>query len=349
MSYKAVNPYTGELIKEFDYATDEEVDQALDRAESFYKAAKTQPISERAANLHRLAKEFTDHTDKYAKYATTNMGKLFKESQGEIQKNFAFADYYAKHGEEFLKNIPSNNVPNADAHVELSSTGTFVAFEPWNFPTTQVIRVFGPNYTLGYPVILKLPSLLPEFPLAFSEACKNAGLEDGAFQNIFVNYDQVNHMLSDIRVQGLALTGSEKAGKRLAAEAGTNLTKSTMELGGTDVFMVLDDADVKKAADDAVAARFSNAGQVCTSAKRYLVSDKVYDDFAEELFKQVAKLKPGDPMNPETTLAPLSSVWAKKILHDQVAKVIAGGADVLYGDPEMISGNNGLFLSLIHL
>ena len=347
MAYRAVNPYNGKLIKEFPVATDTEVEQALKNAHEFYLTAKSQPIKERAALLAALADEFLNKIDYYAKFLTTNMGKLIGSARGEVQKNAAFARYYAKHGAQALQDQDYSAAAGRKAHLEFSSIGAIVAVEPWNFPYTQVMRVFAPNFILGNPVILKHASIVPECAQAFEDACQAAGLPQGAFKNLFASYDQVNQMISDPRVQGVALTGSEKAGERIAAEAGRNLKKSTMELGGTDVCIVLNDADLKKAVPGAVGGRLRNSGQVCTSSKRYLVQSGIYDEFLAAIEAEFAKYQPGDPLDEKTTLAPLSSKSAQQHLQEQVKAALAGGAKVLWGDPTPLVGPGAFFKPLI--
>ncbi|GAJ27168.1 succinate-semialdehyde dehydrogenase [Liquorilactobacillus sucicola DSM 21376 = JCM 15457] len=347
MSYKAVNPFNGKTIREFADATDAEVEQALKKANAFYHAAKKQPVSERTAQLERLAHEFTAHNEKYARLLTTNMGKLIGQARSEVKKNVEFAMYYVKNGAQILQPIPYNNIPDKNAHVEFSSIGTIMSVEPWNFPYTQIMRVFAPNFIIGNPVILKHASIVPECAQAFEEACIAAKIPEGAFKNLFVNYEQVNHIIADPRVQGVALTGSEGAGRKIAAEAGKNLKKSTMELGGTDVCVVLDDADLENAIEGAAAARLNNSGQVCTAAKRYIVQSEIYDDFLAGIIDEFSKRKLGDPLDEHTTLGPLSSKSAQENLHQQVKKILAGGAKVLWGDPELPQGPGALFNPLI--
>ncbi|WP_057743049.1 NAD-dependent succinate-semialdehyde dehydrogenase [Liquorilactobacillus capillatus] len=347
MSYTAINPFNGETIREFPTTSDAEVEQALEKADYFYHTAKQQPSTERAAQLEKLAQEFAAHNEKYARLLTTNMGKLITQARSEVKKNVEFAMYYVKNGPAALKPIPYNNVPEKKAHVEFSSIGAVLSVEPWNFPYTQIMRVFAPNFIIGNPVLLKHASIVPECAQAFEDACNKVGIPEGAFKNLFINYNQVNRIIADPRVQGVALTGSENAGRKIAAEAGKNLKKSTMELGGTDVCIVLNDADLKAAVDGAVSARLNNSGQVCTAAKRYIVQSGIYDDFLAGISTAFAARKLGDPLDAQTTLGPLSSKSAQKALHEQVEKVLAGGAQVLWGDTSLPQGPGALFNPLI--
>lgn len=347
MAYHSVNPYDGQLIRTFPNTTDQEVEVALKNADIFYQFAKTQPIEKRAEKLQELADEFKNNIDHYARLITTNMGKLFKESQAEVQKTSDFAEYYAKNGAAALADVEYHDAPGVKAHVEYQSIGAVFMIEPWNFPYAQIMRVFAPNFIAGNPVLLKEPSIIPECAQAFEDATLKVGIPTGAFKNLFINYDQVSQIISDHRVQGVALTGSEGVGKKIASEAGANLKKSTMELGGTDAFVVLKDADLKKAIEVAAKARLSNAGQVCTAAKRFIVQEDVYDAFLEGLSQQFAKRRLGDPLDPETTLAPLSSKSAQEKLRKQVDMALAGGAKLLWGNNTPIKGPGAGFYPLI--
>ncbi|MFD1318308.1 NAD-dependent succinate-semialdehyde dehydrogenase [Loigolactobacillus zhaoyuanensis] len=347
MPYQAINPYSGELIREFPDATTEQVEQALVNAQQFYQSAKKQPIAERAHLLQQLATEFRQQVAQYARPMTTNMGKLWAEAQAEVGKTADFAEYYVKNGERLLQDTAYPDVPKGKAHVEYHSIGAIMTIEPWNFPFTQIMRVFAPNFIVGNPVLLKDPSIIPECAQAFEDATRKVGLPVGAFKNLFASYDQVNQIIADDRVQGVAFTGSDGAGKKIAATAGENLCKSTMELGGTDVFIVLDDADLASAIAAGVAGRLNNAGQVCTAAKRFMIHESVYADFVAGMSAAFAQRKLGDPLDSATTLAPLSSKAAQEQLQKQVAAIIKGGAKLIWGKNEPIAGPGALFNPLI--
>lgn len=332
MSYQAVNPFDETVIKEFPYASTQDVEVALTNGHEFYVASKSQAPTEREKLLAALADEFETNSEYYAKLLSTNMGKLISQARNEVKSNVLIARYYANHSAEFIKPKDFPNVDVSTSYVEYQATGIVLAVEPWNFPYTQVMRVVAPNFILGNAVILKHAGIVPECALAFEEACQKAGWPTGAFKNLFLDYDQVEDVIADPRVQGVALTGSDGAGRTVAANAGKYLKQSSMELGGTDVFVVLADAEIKRAVKEAAQARLTNAGQVCTAAKRYLVAADIYDDFLEQLKAEFATYKLGDPLDEATTLAPLSSKDAQKKLYEQTQQVIAGGAKVLYGE-----------------
>ena len=347
MNYTAVNPYTGQTITSFPQTTNAQLQTTIKLADEFYHDASHQNIQERMKLLVRLADEFEHDLHYYAQFLTTNMGKLKSEAIDEVKKTAAMARFYGENGDKLLINkaYPSVTAPNS--YVEYRPTGIVVAVEPWNFPYTQVMRMFAPNFILGNSVILKHASIVPECAQAFQSACQKANLPIGAFTNLFTDYDQINTLIADSRVQGVALTGSEKAGRIIAAAAGKFLKQSTMELGGTDVFIVLKDADIKQTATDAAIARLTNAGQVCTSAKRYLVTDEVYDDFMNQLTKIFATYQPDDPTLDTSKLAPLSSKKAQETLQKQVNNVITGGSKIIWGNAKPIPGPGALFNPLI--
>lgn len=191
--------------------------------------------------------------------------------------------------------------------LEYHSIGIVLSVEPWNFPYSQVVRVLAPNYLLGNPVVLKHAGIVAGCAVLLESLAKEAGLGEGAFTNLFVSHDQVTDIIADERVQGVALTGSEDAGRIIASQAGKSLVKSTMELGGSDVFAILDDADLELAVEDAIGARLRNAGQVCTSAKRYVVEAKIADQFISSIKERFTDIRLGSPLEPDTELAPLSS------------------------------------------
>ncbi|MFX3618853.1 MAG: NAD-dependent succinate-semialdehyde dehydrogenase [Sporolactobacillus sp.] len=332
MAYKTVNPYTNEVVKSYDFATKEQIENALRITHRLYKQWRGEKISDRAVTLHKIASLLREKKDELAKIATIDMGKLFKESQGEVELCAMIADYFADHGEELLAPTPITSRATGAAEIEKQSTGVILAVEPWNFPFYQIMRVFAPNFMVGNPMILKHASNTPGSAAAFEKVVEEAGAPEGSMINLFLGYDQVGEVIADQRIQGVALTGSKRGGQSVAKVAGENLKKNSMELGGTDAFIVLSDADVNEAVELAWRVRLYNAGQVCTSSKRFIVADTLYDEFLSQLKEKFAKMIPGDPMDPKTTLAPMNSKRAKEKLQDQVDQAIKGGAKVYYGN-----------------
>src|SRR5699024_712011 len=262
------------------------------------------------------------------------MGKLIQEAKDEVKLSAKIADYYADHAEEFLKEQPLKT-NTGEAYYIKQATGIIMAVEPWNFPYYQIIRVFAPNFMVGNPMILKHASICPGSAQAFEDLTREAGMEVGGFKNIFANYDQVNSIIEDKRVSGVCLTGSERGGSAIAEQAGKALKKSTLELGGNDPFIILDDADWDQVKESLPGARLGNAGQVCTSSKRFIVLSKDYDQFITLLKESFEDVKWGDPMDPETTLAPLSSEQAKKDVLKYIEDGLNNGAKLVYGNEKI--------------
>ena len=328
MAYATTNPFTAEQVKVYPNATDAEIDAALDKAQAAYLSWRQTSFAERAKILQKAADILRRDSDSYSKLLTLEMGKLFSEATAETELSAAIFEYYAKNAEALLvpEDLPVASKDEGRAKVIHQPLGILLAVEPWNFPFYQVARIIAPQLSAGNTIVLKHASNVPQSAEAMDRLMIEAGLPAGAFQNLFPTHAQVSRIIADHRVRGVALTGSEGAGAKVAAEAGTALKKCTMELGGADSFIVLEDADLEKAIKWAVFGRHWNAGQVCVSAKRMIVVDAVYDRFLKGYREGVSKLKMGDPMDPSTTLAPLSSQGAVDSLKQQVQGAVAAGA-----------------------
>jgi succinate-semialdehyde dehydrogenase/glutarate-semialdehyde dehydrogenase len=258
------------------------------------------------------------------------MGKLIEEARGEVRLSADIIDYYAKNAERFL--APERLKPDSgEARIESSPFGVLFGVEPWNFPYYQLARFAAPNLMAGNVVMVKHAGCVPQCAVAFEKLWLEAGAPAGAYTNLFISYDQVNRVIDDPRIKGVALTGSVEAGKIVAGRAGLNLKKSTMELGGNDAFIVLDDADLDKTVKWAVWGKMNNTGQCCVAAKRIIVVEELADRFLDKFQKALAELKPGDPMDEATTLGPLSTEAALVKLLDQVNRAVANGASVVMG------------------
>lgn len=332
MAYQTINPYTNQVEKTFKNTTDEELEQTLATAHQLYlNWRKNNNLEKRKQVILNLGHILRERREEYATIMTKDMGKLIGEAKGEVDLCASFCDYYVANADKFLApDIIATT--SGRAKVIKQSLGTLVAVEPWNFPFYQIARVFIPNFIVGNPMILKDASNCPASAQAFADAVKEAGAPAGSLTNLFLSYDQVNKAIADKRVAGLCLTGSERGGAAVAKEAGTNLKKNTMELGGNDAFIILDDADWNLVEKVAPAARLYNAGQVCTSSKRFIVLEKDYDRFLKIMKEAFSKVKMGDPLDPTTTLAPLSSKKAKDKLQGQVDLAVKNGAKVYYGN-----------------
>ncbi|ENX03676.1 hypothetical protein F899_00153 [Acinetobacter sp. CIP 101934] len=330
MAYQSINPFTNQKLKEYPPHTDEHIQNALDQAEQILKSDWPQQIDHRIEVLRKVAQKLREQKTELAKLMTLDMGKLIKQSEGEIESCAKIAEYFADHAKEFLAPV-SYETELGEAWVEHHPLGIVMAVEPWNFPFYQLMRVFAPNCAIGNPVLAKHAGIVPQCAEAFEKLVLEAGAPRGVWINLFISSDQVQEIIADPRVQGVALTGSEGAGSAVAEQAGKYIKKSTLELGGNDVFIVLDDADLEKAIKIGCQARVNNSGQVCTAAKRFILHEKIADEFKAGMLKAFQELKIGDPLDPETTLAPLSSADALEKLTKQVDKAVAHGATVLTG------------------
>ena len=336
MAYKIINPYTNEVEKEFPNATDEELEAVLAKAHQLYLDWRndSESLEDRKAILHRVADILRERRTEYATIMSHDMGKLIGEAEGEVDLCADICDYYADKADEFLK--PRTLETDAGkAYYIKQSTGVLVAVEPWNFPFYQIARVFAPNFIIGNPMILKDASNCPASAQAFADAVLEAGAPEGSLNNMFISYDQVAKAIADKRVSGVCLTGSERGGMSVAAEAGKSLKKTTMELGGNDAFIILDDADWELVREVAPQARLYNAGQVCTSSKRFIVMADKYDEFLDVLKDAFSAVRMGDPTDRTTTLAPLNSKSAKEKLEKQVELAVENGAKVYYGNEKV--------------
>lgn len=335
MAYQTKYPFTNEVLKTYQDTSDQEIESALSDGHALYqKWRKQDHLDQRKKQLKALAKILRRDVNQYAETMTKDMGKLFSEAKDEVKLSAKIADYYADHAEEFLK-PQSLSTNTGEAYYVKQATGIIMAVEPWNFPYYQIIRVFAPNFMAGNPMVLKHASICPGSAQAFEDLTKEAGMEAGAYTNLFANYDQVNQIIEDHRVAGVCLTGSEGGGSAIAEQAGKALKKSTLELGGNDPFIILDDADWDQIAQDLPGARLGNAGQVCTSSKRFIVLAKDYDKFINLLTESFKNVKWGDPMDEETSLAPLSSEQAKADVLDQIQEAIDHGAKLVYGNEKI--------------
>lgn len=332
MAYQTVNPYTNEVEKTFKNTSDEELEQSLATAHQLYLSWRNNDqLEERKKVILKLAEILRAHRKDFATIMTKDMGKLLSKAEGEVDLCASFCDYYVAHADQFLSPDVIATT-SGRAKVIKQSLGILVAVEPWNFPFYQIARVFIPNFIVGNPMILKDASNCPASAQAFADAVKDAGAPEGSLTNLFLNYDQVSKAIADQRVAGVCLTGSERGGAAVAKEAGASLKKNTMELGGNDAFIILDDADWNLVEQVAPSARLYNAGQVCTSSKRFIVLAKDYDRFLKIMKNAFSKVKMGDPLDPATTLAPLSSKKAKDKLQAQVDLAVKNGAKVYYGN-----------------
>ncbi|MGD0443569.1 MAG: NAD-dependent succinate-semialdehyde dehydrogenase [Edaphobacter sp.] len=330
MTYESINPYTGEHLKQFAEHTDAEIETAIALAQICFATWQKKTFAERATILSKAASILRSRTEEFARLITLEMGKLIAESRGEVALSADILDYYAQHAETFL--APQTLAPHSgDATIESSPIGVLFGIEPWNFPYYQLARFVAPNLMAGNVVMVKHAPSVPQCTLAFVALFKEAGAPEGAYTNLFLTNEQAERLIEDPRITGVALTGSERAGSAVAAQAGKNLKKSTMELGGSDAFLVLEDAEIDKTVEWAVWGRMNNTGQCCVASKRFIVVDKIADEFITKFQAALEAPVPGDPLDVSTTLGPLCSEAALLHLLDQVKRSVAKGARIIMG------------------
>ena len=330
MSYQSVNPINGKVLKKFKELTNKQLETAVRTAATCFETWRHKTFAERATIVTKAATIMRERADEFAKPVTLEMGKLIAESRGEVALSADILDYYAWNAEDFL--APKKLKPNSgEAMIESTPFGVLFGVQPWNFPYYQLARFAAPNLMAGNVVMVKHAGCVPQCAIAFEKLWRDAGAPAGAYTNLLVSHNQVNRVIDDPRIKGVALTGSVEAGKSVAARAGQNLKKSTMELGGSDAFIVLDDADLDKTVKWAVWAKMNNMGQCCVAGKRFIVVEELADKFLEKFQTALAVFKPGDPMDKATTLGPLSTEAALVQLLDQIKRAVAKGAKVVMG------------------
>lgn len=331
MAYQTINPYTEQLDQTFNEHTDVQLEEIIARAEETYENDwRRRSLAERKVVVKKAASILRDRGDEFAKPITVEMGKLFREAQGEVELSADILDYYADNAETFL--APEKlKVIQGEAFIENTPLGVLFCIEPWNFPYYQLARVAGPNLMAGNTLVVKHAPNVPQCALAFEKLFLDAGAPVGAYTNVFITNEQSAAVIADARIKGVALTGSERAGEAVASEAGKALKKSTMELGGSDAFIVLDDADLDTAVKWGVWGRLNNTGQCCVAAKRFILHEDIADIFLDRFQKEFNTLAPGDPMDPKTTLGPLCTKGALDLVQKQIEDAIQGGAQVVVG------------------
>ncbi|MBL3685514.1 NAD-dependent succinate-semialdehyde dehydrogenase [Leucobacter zeae] len=330
--YRVQNPATGEVLETFEAATDAQVEEALASADAVYQEWRERSVQERAAVVKRVAELFAERRQELAEIIATEMGKSIAESLDEVDFATDIIEYYAVHGPSLITDYEIPSTIPGKAVIEHLPLGTLLGVMPWNFPYYQVARFAAPNLVLGNTILLKHADICAKSNLAIQAIMEEAGVPVGGYQAIFVSHDQIATMIADPRVQGVSLTGSERAGAIIGAQAGTHLKKCVLELGGIDPMVVLDSDDVAAVARQAWEFRTYNGGQVCNSNKRLIVMDDIYDEFVAELVKLAEGLQPGDQLNlGEGEYVPLSTRAAAETVHAQVQQAVSEGARLLAG------------------
>src|SRR5436190_1597318 len=340
--YAVTNPATGEQVKTFPTITDEELAAAIKLAhETHRKWLRSTTVEERAKLVRRVGDLHSERREQLADITVREMGKPREQALGEVDFCVDIYGYYADNGPDLMKDEPIELLAGeGSAIIRRSSLGVILGIMPWNFPTYQVARFAGPGLIIGNAVLLKHAPQCPETAEALQAIYLDAGFPEGAYVNIYATNDQIAKVIADPRVQGVSVTGSERAGAAVAEIAGRNLKKVVLELGGSDPFILLSTDDLDATVEAAVNARLDNAGQSCNAAKRFVVIDELYQPFLEKFTEAMTALKPGDPCAECTELGPLSSSTAAERLQDQLDRAIKGGAKVVAG-----GDRNGNFFS----
>ena len=330
-AYKSVNPATGETLREFPEATDAEIANAVEAAHKAYAAWRDEPVETRAKVIARVAELYRERADELARLIAMEMGKPLREAKGEVALSANIYEYYATRGPGFMADEHLDAAGGGTAVVRTLPVGALLGIMPWNYPYYQVARFAGPNLVLGNTVLLKHANSCPQSALAMERIFADAGVPEGAYINLFATNEQAADIIADPRIQGVSLTGSERAGSAVAEVAGRNLKKYVLELGGSDPFIVLDTQDLDATVKAAVAGRMGNAGQACNAAKRFIVMEDIYDEFVEKFTARMAGIEPGDPLDPETRFGPLSSQAAADGLVEQIRNAVEQGATLRTG------------------
>jgi len=330
MSIQTVNPSTNKRVKSFEEMTAKTVDAKVGQAQLAFVDWKKTSYQQRALLLHKVATLMRVKKFELAKTITLEMGKLIAQAEGEIDLSADIFDYYADHGETFLAD-KALDTEYGSAIVRNSPIGVLLGVMPWNFPYYQVARFAAPNIMVGNTILLKHASIVPQCAAAIEALFEEAEAPEGLYTNLFVTGKHASALVSDKRIKGVSLTGSEEAGASIAVEAGKHLKKVVLELGGNDVFIILEDADMEKTVEWAVVGRMNNNGQCCVASKRFIAVEAIADEFIKKFKDKLSKMKLGDPMDPATTLGPLSSEEAAVHLANQVKRSVDEGAKVLLG------------------
>jgi succinate-semialdehyde dehydrogenase/glutarate-semialdehyde dehydrogenase len=330
MPYQSVNPFNGQTLRTFPELSAPQLETSLATAAACFATWRHTSFAERARVVAKAAAILKARVDDFARPMTLEMGKRIGEARGEVVFSSDILAYFARNAERFL--APVQLHPQfGEAHMESSPLGPIFCVEPWNFPYYQLARIAGPHLMAGNVLLVKHAGCVPQCAIAFAQLWLEAGGPPGLYTNLLISHDQSDQVVDDPRIKGVALTGSVAAGRNIAARAGKNLKVSSMELGGSDAFIVLEDADLELTVKWAVWGRMYNTGQTCCAAKRFIVVESLADAFLDRFRAALAAFAPGDPMDETTTLGPLSTESALLDLLKQVDGAVAHGAKVVLG------------------
>jgi len=334
MTIATVNPATGKTIRTFEPFTATRVGECLDRAATAYRAHRRTTFADRAQRMLKAAAILEAECPALGRLMTLEMGKPIGAAIAEAEKCATACRYYAENAEHFLADQPVK-MEGGKSWVAFQPIGVVLAIMPWNFPFWQVFRFAAPALMAGNVGILKHASNVPQCALAIEDVFRRAGFPDGVFQTLLIGSDLVEGIVADQRIAAVTLTGSEGAGRSVAGVAGKNLKKSVMELGGSDPFVVMPSADLEQAVSTAVTARMINNGQSCIAAKRFIIHEKIYDEFLKRFVAGVSAIRIGDPMDEKAQLGPLATGAIRDGLDNQVKASVAAGARLLTGGKKL--------------
>ena len=343
MAIASVNPATGETVRVFEAIDDHQLERLLEDAARAFASWRLRPLEDRCVVLRRAAEILEQEKTAFGRLATIEMGKPITAAEQEAQKCAAGCRYYAAQADRILAPQVVREGGGLLEQIEFQPLGVVLAVMPWNFPFWQVIRFAAPALAAGNVALLKHASSVPQCALALEDLFRRAGAPAGVFQTLLVGSNAMDRIIADDRVAAVTLTGSEDAGRAVAASAGKHLKKSVLELGGSDPFIVMSSADLDAAVDTAVKARTVNTGQSCIAAKRFIVADGIYDRFVPRFVAAMEALRMGDPLLPDTQLGPLASAAGALTLEDQVARTVRAGARLLTGGRRV--GTRGNFFA----
>lgn len=327
---QSINPFTGQLIQEYREHTLEEVEQIIVEVDRAFQSWKQTTFPERSVCMKNLQAKLLETKEELAAIIVSEMGKVKREAIGEIEKCAWLCGYYAENAESFLKNEPIKTEAS-QSYISYQPIGTILAVMPWNFPFWQVFRFLSPALMAGNTGVLKHSSNVTGCALAIEQLIVAAGFPANVFRTLVIGSQQVETVIKNTLIKAVTLTGSTPAGRSVASAAGEALKKSVLELGGSDPYIILEDADIEYAACQCVTSRLINAGQSCIGAKRFIVADKVYDQFRDEFVRLMAAARFGDPLDSETSIGPLARPDLRDELHQQLEKSRKMGATVLLG------------------
>lgn len=329
-SFATINPSTGEEIETFSYFGRAQTEEVVARAHESFQPFRKLSVHQRAQLMSNLAIALRNNKTKLAKVITTEMGKILSEAEAEVEKCAHEADWYAEQGPQIMADSPAPT-GSVNAYVSYLPLGPILAIMPWNFPIWQLTRMAIPTMLAGNVVLVKHSPNTQRSSLEFERVMLEAGFPEGVFQNLILRRGDVVNVINDHRVHAASVTGSVGAGSAVASEAGKVIKKTVMELGGSDAFIVCEDSDIPKAVATGIKGRFSNAGQVCLAAKRFILVGKIADEFERLFVESTKSIRVGDPFDPATQMGPMARADLRDSLHKQVENSVAKGARVLCG------------------